>query len=366
MITINEPKLYERMKSIPKAEIHLHIDGSIPAKDIFRISKERSISLTRSDYDLNGYLINYPDEEAKEIKTPEELSQYWMDWNNYSIPDRFGLVTGLMQTREEIKAICKTHVHTLSEQNIFYAESRFAPQYHLQKGLTLEQVIGYALEGLKEGTQETGVIVKLIICIGREVPLDKSIEITKAALHFQNDGVVALDLACYEPPFPPELHKKAFELTFDSNLYRTVHAGEMCKTDEENLRNIYYAITKLKANGIGHGIPLYKRYYKGHDLIELMVENNIRLESNPVSNLVVTGLEKVEDLHLDKLMEQGILVTINSDDPAMWPNGSLAENLYIMAEKYKENFVHKAIKNTIRSSFGLTKEEKDHYADIKI
>ena len=131
----------------------------------------------------------------------------------------------------------------------------------------------------------------------------------------------------------------------------------MCST-KENLANIYEAIFTLKANGLGHALPLYQRYYGEYDLLEAMRENHIRLESNPISNLVVTGLKDPKDLHLKELLEQGILVTINSDDPAMWPSGSLAYNLYIMAEYYGEPFIHQVIANAIKAAFGLTEEEK--------
>mgnify|MGYP000965397275 CR=1 FL=1 len=250
------------------------------------------------------------------------------------------------------------HVDYLKKNNIVYAETRFAPQYHMKKGLSLGQVIGHVLEGLSERSRETGVVVKLIVCIGREMDGEKSVEVARAALEFQDRGVVALDLACWETPYPPERHRKAFELTFDSSLKRTVHAGEMCPKEEQNLRNIHTAITELKANGLGHAIPLHKRYYRGVDLIEMIVERGIRLESNPISNLVVTSLRSVEDLHLDKLMAEGVAVTLNSDDPAMWPDGSLSHNLYVVAECHGLPFIFKALECSVQTAFGLTPEQK--------
>lgn len=91
----------------------------------------------------------------------------------------------------------------------------------------------------------------------------------------------------------------------------------MCD-EKENLKNIYTAITLLCVNGIGHAIPLHKRFYRGHDLVELMVTQSIRLESNPVCNYQFF-ISDIADLQLHKLVDLGVIVTINPDDPAMWP-----------------------------------------------
>ena len=358
MIQITDKQLFAQMCSLPKAEVHLHLDGAVPASDVFQMAQAKGVTLFRASRDNNAAPIAYADESDRVIADEQSLAEYWMDWEHYTIPDRFGIVTGLMQNQDEIVAISRAHVHSLHRQNIRYAETRFAPQYHLREGLSLERAIGYVLEGLAQGSEETGVIVKLIVCIGREIDGEASVAIARAALHFADCGVVALDLACFEPPYPPQLHRRAFELTFDSPLKRTVHAGEMCGSDEENLANVYTALSCLRADGIGHALPLHHRYYRQHDLVQMMVENGVRLESNPISNLVVTSLARIEDLYLDKLTAAGVRVTINSDDPAMWPNGSLAHNLYAVASLHGEHLVRLAIHNAVITAFGLDDAQK--------
>lgn len=358
--------LIQHIKDMNKVENHIHLDGSISAEWVFRQWQNRGERILRPAHYQNGKPIPYVQEEDRIVKTPAELSAFWGNWTDYAIPDRFGWVTRLMQTREDLTAIAAAHAQELAEQNIIYAETRFAPQYHTGQGLHMEEVIEATLEGLTQGSERArargnDITMKLIICIGRETDPDVGLDVARAALAYQDHGVVALDLACYEPPFPPEKHAEAFALTFDSGLYRTVHAGEMMQDDEKNLRNIYIALNTLRAHGLGHAIPLCKRYYGETDILDKVRENGVRIESNPISNQFLGFIKHPRDLQLDSLLEQDVLITINSDDPAMWPRGSLADNLYAIAELYGLDAVKQATRNGILSAFGLTEEEKKEY-----
>lgn len=357
-IPISDKNLFKKIKNMEKAECHVHWDGAMDAETVLTLWDAKNQALYFPEKDCNGNTLSYKNEKERIIDTPDKLRKLWAGWGHYTIPDQFGAVTGLMQTKDDIKTMAKEHVKHLASQNILYFETRFAPQYHTFEGLSLDRVIGYSLEGFHEGSEETGTDVKLIVCIGREAEVEYTKKVVKEALRFQEEGVVAIDLACWEPPFPPELHYEAFKLTFDSSLKRTVHAGEMCST-EENLKNIYTAITKLKADGLGHAIPLYKgQYGKAHDLIGMVKEKGIRIESNPISNMALGFIKDVEDLHLDELVKNDVLITINSDDPSMWSNGSLSQNLYAVTELYGLDFLKTVMGNQIRGAFGLSKEEK--------
>ena len=123
---------------------------------------------------------------------------------------------------------------------------------------------------------------------------------------------------------------------------------------EEGRANLEVAIKWLRTDGIGHGIHLYQN----PDLVELMVEKNIRLESNPVSNLVGGFIKNAADLHLDTLVKAGVKVTLNPDDPAMWNNGALAHNLYLVGKLYGNEFVDTVLKNAVETAWGLSEEEK--------
>ena len=337
---------------------HIHWDGSIPPQDLWNFYKKKDKKLSLPEKYIDGTAV----QGDREIKSIEQLREFQMGlFSKYDIVSVFGVPTGAMQTAEDIKSMALAHSRYLKSQNTVYAESRFAPQYHTFKGLKLDEVIGHALEGFAQAEEETGVKVNPIICIGREVDSEEGEKIVKAALNFADRGVVGIDLACYEPPFPPERFAKAFALTFDSPLKRTVHADEMFSEEDkkQGFRNLYTALTLLRADGIGHAIHLHEN----KDLIELIVERNVRLESNPVSNLTCNFIESVEDLHLDELVKAGVKVTINSDDPAMWKNGDLAHNLYVVGKLYGDEFVDTVIKNSVETAWRLGNEEKKKFFD---
>mgnify|MGYP001574336956 CR=1 FL=1 len=196
-------------------------------------------------------------------------------------------------------------------------------------------------------------MVKPIIWINREINPEYAPRIVKAALNFAERGVVGIDLACYEALYPPELFEEAFALTFDSPLKRTVHADEMVSA-ETGRANLEIAINWLRADGISHGIHLYQN----PDLVQLMIDKNIRLESNPISNLTCGFIKKPGDFRLGELTAAGVKVTINPDDPAMWKNGDLAHNLYQVGKLYGDGFIKKVRENAIETAWGLSEEEK--------
>ena len=358
-LVIDDIPYLESLKKRKVAALHIHWDGSIPAEDLFALAQKKERTLLLPENDIEGRSIAYASQEERIIHSAEKLKAFQMNLRRYSIVDVFSVPVGFMQMKEDLIEMAKLHCRYLRSQNIPYAESRFAPQYHLFRGLSLEKVIGYSLEGFEQGKEETGVIVKPIICIGREASTDISERVVKAALQFQGK-VVGIDLACEEKGNPPEKHYPAFALTFDTFLKRTVHAGEMC-SEEENLKNVYTALTLLRADGLGHAIPLWKRMHEGVDLVDLVLKNNVRLESNPVSNYHFF-IENIEDLHLDLLLKEGVLVTVNPDDSAMWSCGDLVHNLYFLGNLYDGNFVDIVVDNSFKAAWGLSDEEKSKIA----
>ncbi len=331
---------------------HIHWDGSIPAESLWQFYQRKDERILLPEHYVDGTPIT-----NREVTSVAGLREFQTGlFSKYDIVSVFAVPVGAMQTAEDLKNMAQAHCAYLKSQRTIYAESRFAPWYHTRQGLSMEKVIGYALEGFAKGEEETGVKVRPIICINREVDPAEAKKIVQAALHFTERGVVGIDLACYEPLFPPERFKEAYALTFDSVLKRTVHADEMC-SEEEGVQNLRTALSVLRADGIGHGIHLYKH----PEIIELMLQNNVRLESNPISNLKCSFINDIADLHLDQLVRSGIKVTINSDDPAMWEDGDLAHNVYALGKLYGDEFVNTILENSIETAWGLRELEKRHY-----
>jgi adenosine deaminase len=299
------------LKALPKADLHSHIDGSVSAGDLFRIARKHRLRIrTRS---------------GLELENPSAFMRF-IAGDGYgsmleNIVDRFYPITGLMQTEEAIRDVGISYVRGQKEDGVVYAEGRFAPQYHTRLGLSLKEVISCMAGGLKEGAEKYGVKVALIVGIGRECSLRLGEEVARVAS--ASGSAVALDLCGPEAGNPAQKFKKAFEIAVASGLKVTVHAGEGAGSLHQNLANIEAAITQLRANRVGHAIDLARDRH----LMSVARDKSIAIEMNPISNLVLQKIQGVEDLRIDRLLSEGINVSVNSDDPAIWPRGNLS-NVY--------------------------------------
>jgi len=325
------------IQALPKADLHSHIDGSVPAWELFRIAKiNRRRILTPGGDELGSvsafmrYVVG---------------SGYGSMLNN--IVDRFRPITGLMQTETILREVGISYVKAQKEDGVAYAEGRFAPQYHLREGLSLKDVIVSMADGLAEGTERYGVKTALIVAIGREAPSRLGVQVAKAAS--SSRLAVALDIGGPEAGNPPHRFKEAFRIAAASGLKATVHAGEGAGSLEKNLKNIEEAITLLGAHRLGHAIPLVN----SERLLDLVLKKSIAIEMNPVSNLVLGNIEDMEELGIDRLLARGSLVSVNSDDPALWPRGSLSEVYYRVCRAYGFGFeeLDRLMQNAFAGSF---------------
>jgi len=301
----------EQIQKLPKVELHRHVDGAVSPKLIWERCKEEGIEIAqKSSEELADFLRIRPGMDVEQI-----LAQ-------------FTLVISTMQTKQGIRKIFLHQVLDLHEENIVYAELRFAPQYHTREGLSMKDVIEAALEGMRQGEMMVSDQTKtnLIVCIARECSPEESKRVVEAVFEFQNDGVVGIDLACNEAAYPPEIHFEAYEMTFDSKIYRTVHASEF---GNQRMKNIETSIRILRANRIGHAIELSK----SPPLLYMCKTLSIGVESCPISNVLCGNAPSIESLRLDILDKYGILYSINSDDPALF-SVSLSETLYQTAQAY--------------------------------
>jgi len=336
------------IQEIAKVDLHSHIDGSVPIRELFRISR------------LRGRKLLAPG--GTELTTASALSSHikgaGYDTMLDDIVSRFYPITKLMQTQEVLRDVGVAYAKELRSQNVIYAEGRFAPQYHLQEGLTVDEVIQSLQEGLAEGSERFGVKINLIVAIGRESDLKTAEDIARAAI--RNRVVVALDLGGPEVGNPPEKFAKPFAIATSAGLKKTVHAGEGAGSTEQNLANIRTAITKLGADRVGHAIDLSKD--KG--LTDLAAAKGVTIEMNPQSNKTLNKIRSFNDLRIDELLAKGVPVTVNSDDPALWPHGWISDVVYGVCRSYHFGLetVDRLVSNAIDGAF-VGKREKQSLRD---
>lgn len=277
---------YQKM---PKIDLHCHLDGSVRPLTLLELGVE-SGALPR------GISAEAVFEAARVPENCDSLVDYLK---------RFELPLAVMQTRDALLRITREFMADCLEDGLAYVEVRFAPVLHTREGLSYEAVMEAVLEGLSDGSRDTGIPFGLIACCMRHLPPEDSLEHVRRALPYRGQGLVAVDLAGDEAHFPPALHRKAFELARSQDLNITIHAGETGIAE-----NVQDSIALLYAQRIGHGTASRKL----PALMTLLRERQITLEMCPTSNLHTKAVSSLTEHPLKAYLDQGLAVTLNTDN----------------------------------------------------
>ena len=294
-------------------DLHLHLDGSLSEQDFLYLAKKDSISLG-DDFPNNIYV-------PMDCKSLEE---YLM---------RFDLPLKLLQTKENIAHVTSSLVRRLYKMGYIYAEIRFAPQLHLQKGLTQLEVAKAALEGLESALKECeGFEVNLLLCCMRHGSEEVNMETIEVANKLKGTRVVGVDLAGAEAMHPSSYYKNIFDLAKKYRLNITIHAGEATGSDE-----VMMALDN-GATRIGHGVHLDTEKDGPRAKKE-----NICFEFCPTSNLQTKSLKSYKEVPIREFAKKDIALTINSD------------NMTVSNTDVYQEFAH------LYQTFNLSKEEVYKY-----
>jgi len=325
------------IRELPKVDLHSHIDGSVPLGELFRIARRHGRKVTTS----KGGEIDSVSAFVSHVIGPGYSSML------ENIVERFYPITDVMQTQEILRDVGRSYAAGLGRDGVAYAEGRFAPQYHTREGLSMDEVISSMAEGLAEGCESYGVKIRLIVAIGREIEPELGVKVAQAAV--RSGSAVALDLGGPEAGNPPEKFRKAFKLASEGGLKSTVHAGEGAGSVQQNLKNIRTAVTALGAHRIGHAIDLAKE----NSLVDLVLERSVGVEMNPVSNTILGNIGGPKDLRIDDLLKKSVSVSLNTDDPALWPRGRLSDVFVSVCRAYgfRMDEVDALVENSVRSAF---------------
>ena len=286
---------------LPKAVLHDHLDGGLRVATILELADE------------TGYAeLPYDD--------PAELAGWFHQGDSGSLERYLAAFThtvGVMQTPAAIERVAYEAVVDLAADGTVYAELRYGPALHTQRGLALEAIIEAALAGIQRGAADTGVVVGLIASALRNAA--DSERVARAAARFAGQGVVGFDLAGPEAGYPADDHLPACRVVHESGLGLTIHAGE---ADGPN--SIYRAVARCGAQRIGHGVHIVDdtRFEDGviHEpgaLARRLRDHRIHLEVAVTSN-VHTGFVADAGAHpLAALHRAGFSVSINTDNRLM-------------------------------------------------
>ena len=266
-------------------DLHLHLDGSLSEKDFINLAKKYNVDLT-SDFPNNIYV-------PSDCPSLEEYLK------------RFDLPLLLLQTKEALFEVSYNLVKRLHELGYIYAEIRFAPQLHTQKGLSQLDAAKAALEGVNAAIKDyPDMEANLILCCMRHASEEVNMENIEVANKLKGTRVVAVDLAGAEAMHPSSYYSSIFDKAKQYGLNITIHAGEATGSDE-----IMMAIDN-GAKRIGHGVHLSL----DEKSIKKVKDNDVCFEFCPTSNLQTKSLKTYQDVPLKEFMKRDIPVTINSDN----------------------------------------------------
>lgn len=303
-------------------DLHLHLDGSLSLKSVKELAGLQHVALPTDD------------EKLRELLQVEEDCR---DLNDYL--EKFEFPLSLLQTREAIRLAVFHLLEELKEEGLVYAEIRFAPQLHRKKGLTQEEVVEAAVEGLKQSDLPAGLI---LCCMRGDRNEEENRETVLMAKRYLGKGVCALDLAGAEGLYPTENFAGIFSLAQKEQIPFTIHAGEAAGPD-----SVYEAL-RLGAARIGHGV----RSAEDEELMARLSEKRIPLELCPTSNLNTHVYENLKEYPLRKLLDAGVLVTINTDNRMV--SGTNLHREYeklIQTFALTDNEVKQLYENAIEASF---------------
>jgi adenosine deaminase len=269
------------MPSLPKVELHLHLDCSLSYNAVSRLAPE----ITRAQYDA-------------EFVAPPQCASL-ADFLTRA-PRGFQL----MQTEDALRLVTEDLFEQLAADNVLYAELRFAPLLHTYQGLTPEAIVAAVDRATEQCIRATGIEARLILCTLRHFTAEQSMQTAHLVHQFAGSRVAALDIAGDEAGFPVDPHIPAFRYAIDHGLHRTAHAGEARGAD-----SVWETLQHFQPTRIGHGV----RSIEDPALTDHLRDTRIHLEVCPSSNVQTRTTAAYADHCIDRLYRAGISVGINTD-----------------------------------------------------
>lgn len=272
--------------TLPKAELHIHIEGTLEPEMVFDLAARNNVALPYASVDQLRAAHAFAD-------LPHFLDLY------------YACMT-VLRTEDDFADLAAAYLRKAASQGVTHAEIFFDPQAHTSRGVNLGVVVRGLRRGLDTASAETRVHADLIACFLRDRPVSEALD-TLDALEPFFDTLIGVGLDSAEVGFPPGQFAPVFDRARDAGLHVVAHAGE-----EGPAQYIWEALDVLGIERVDHGV----RALEDPALLRRLATDRIPLTTCPLSNVRLRGVEKLSDHPLLDLLDAGLVVTINSDDPA--------------------------------------------------
>jgi len=286
---------------LPKAELHIHIEGSLEPEQMFAFAARNKVAIPYASV--------------------EEVRAAYAFGNLQDFLDIYYAGAQVLQTRQDFHDLATAYFDRAAQDGVIHAEIMFDPQTHMERGIAFAVVIEGLLSAMAQAQGRHGMSSSLILCFLRHLSEADAFAALEAAGPWL-DRISAVGLDSSEVGHPPEKFARVFAAAAGHGLRLVAHAGEEGPPDY-----VWQALDGLHVDRIDHG----NRALEDDDLVARLVAEGMTLTVCPLSNLKLCVIDAIEDHPIDRMLELGLRVTVNSDDPAYF-GGYVADNYRAVAE----------------------------------
>ncbi|MER5969426.1 adenosine deaminase [Streptomyces sp. NPDC002055] len=310
------------MRPIPTAELHLHIEGTLEPELAFALAERNGIRLPYADQDALRAAYSFSDLQ--------------------SFLDLYYALMAVLRTEDDFADLADAYLARAREQGVRHAEIFFDPQAHTSRGVPIGTVINGLARALDAAPEKHGITTRLIMCFLRDESPESAVATFESARpHLDRITAVGLDSA--EVGNPPSAFREVYALAREAGLKCVAHAGE-----EGPPSYVWEALDVLGVDRVDHGV----RSLEDAALVARLVADQVPLTVCPLSNVRLRVIDRLEDHPLRLMLDAGLLVTVNSDDPAYF-GGYLHDNMVAVTDALglDEETVRTLARNSFRASF---------------
>jgi adenosine deaminase len=331
---MTDPRLMIDPLTLPKAELHLHIEGTLEPEMMFELARR------------NGVRLPYADAAA--------VTRAYKFTNLQSFLDLYYRACSVLIHKRDFYELTAAYLTRARAQGVRHVEIFFDPQTHTSRGIPFETVVGGIGRALREARQ-LGITSHLIMCFLRDLPVGDAMATLERALAHR-DVIFGVGLDSAEVGHPPQKFQAVFEQAVDAGFRAVAHAGEEGPPDY-----IWQALDLLGAERIDHGV----RCLEDRRLVQRLEADRIPLTVCPFSNVKLRVVDTLERHPLAKMLEHGLCATVNSDDPAYF-GGYVGENLAGIAQalRFDDGAVVQLARNSFEASFLDAPARALHLAEL--
>lgn len=327
-MNMNNSSLQSFIEGLPKAELHVHLEGTLEPDMLFYLAKRNHVPIAQPSVEALR--------EAYEFHDLQHFLDIYFEGAD------------VLKTEEDFYDLTLAYLMQMYDENVVRVELMFDPQTHLVRGVELGTQIAGIHRAIAYARNEHGLSVELIMCFLRHLSEDDALRVWEDSAPFRH-LIVAVGLDSTELDHPPEKFRRLFERARRAGLRVVAHAGEEGPCDY-----ITRALNVLHVERIDHGI----KCLEDPELIKRLAREQIPLTTCPLSNVKLNVLSSIHEFPIRQMLDANLLVTINSDDPAYF-GGYLSQNYLAVAESANltRNDLRVLAKNSFQASFASVEEK---------